>query len=297
MNVLIVDDSEDALVLARRRLAPENVEITCARSGEEGLELARATKPDLVLLDVNMPGMSGFDVCRAIKGDDALSSIPVVFLSGSGGPEDKVKGLDLGAVDFVTKPFDAFELRARVRAALRTKALQDMLAEQAKLDPLTGLANRRALEQRLTQEWDRKQRHGDTLSIAMADIDHFKRVNDQFGHPVGDRVLQAVAGVLKDQSRGMDVPARYGGEEFAILIPATSMEGAAILAERCREGVENLRTVHSGQEVRTTASFGVANCEGHVSWSEVVSAADDALYEAKRSGRNQVKVHTQSPAP
>jgi diguanylate cyclase (GGDEF)-like protein len=290
VKVLIVDDSEDALRLARQRLASENVDIACARTGQEGLELVRAEKPDLVLLDVNMPGMSGFDVCREIKSDGDICGIPVVFLSGSGGTEDRVKGLDLGAVDFVTKPFDAFELRARVRAALRTKALQDMLAEQAQIDPLTGLANRRGLHQRLSQEWARTQRQGGTLSLIMADIDHFKRINDAFGHPVGDSVLQAVAGVLKHEAREMDFPARHGGEEFTILVPGASVAEAGTLAERCRAGIEALSRPHNGQQVRATASLGVASSVGHTSWEELVAAADDALYRAKRSGRNRVEI-------
>ncbi len=295
MKVLIVDDSEDALRLAKRRLAPEGLDIVCAGDGREGLELARTENPDLILLDVKMPETSGFEVCRALKDDSELAAIPVVFLSGSGGPREKVKGLDLGAVDYVTKPFDAFELRARVRAALRTKRLQDLLMEQAQLDPLTGLANRRSLENRLAQEWARTRRHGDSLSFIMADIDHFKHVNDTFGHAVGDRVLQKVADVLKRESREMDVPARYGGEEFALLVPGESGEGSASLAERCRIGIEELRTVHDEQEIRTTASFGVADERAQQSWSDLVVAADDALFRAKDEGRNRVQRHAANP--
>ena len=159
-----------------------------------GLKAARSEEPDLILLDLDMPDISGFDVCRSLKADAELCMIPVLFLSGSTTPEDKIVGLDLGAVDYVTKPFDAFELRARVRAALRTKHLQDMLFEHAHIDPLTGLPNRRALMERLQQEWARIERHGGRLSFIMADIDDFKSVNDRFGHHVGDKILQKVAG-------------------------------------------------------------------------------------------------------
>ncbi len=145
MKVLIVDDHPDSVAVAEARLAGENVTICSASSGAAALEAARREKPDLILLDVDMPDMSGFDVCRALKADVELCMIPVLFLSGSGNLEDKVQGLDLGAVDYVTKPFDSFELRARVRAALRNKHLQDMLIEHAQVDPLTGLCNRRAL--------------------------------------------------------------------------------------------------------------------------------------------------------
>lgn len=178
MKLLIVDDDRDALDVAKIRLAKENVAIVCADGGAAGLKAARSEQPDLILLDLDMPDMSGFDVCRALKADAELCMIPVLFLSGSTTAEDKIHGLDLGAVDYVTKPFDAFELRARVRAALRTKHLQDMLFEHAHIDPLTGLPNRRALVERLQREWARIERHGGRLSFIMADIDHFKRVND-----------------------------------------------------------------------------------------------------------------------
>ena len=160
MKILIIDDSADALAVAKTRLAHEGHEILCAGGGREGLETAGRETPDLILLDVDMPDMNGFEVCRRLKENTATFSTPVIFLSGSGGIDDKVKGLDLGAADFVTKPFDAYELRARVRAVLRTKHLQDLLRECALIDPLTELPNRRALDERLRQEWARLLRHG-----------------------------------------------------------------------------------------------------------------------------------------
>ncbi|MEN6449498.1 MAG: response regulator [Thermoguttaceae bacterium] len=184
MKVLIIDDSLDALQVAKVRLAKEQLDIVCAENGQAGLDAARREFPDLILLDVDMPGMSGFDVCRALKADVDLCMIPVLFLSGSVTPEDKVRGLDLGAVDYLGKPFDAFELRARVRAALRTKHLQDLLIEHAHIDPLTGMSNRRAMMERLECEWARIQRHGGQLSFIMADLNHSDSVNDRFGRQV-----------------------------------------------------------------------------------------------------------------
>ena len=219
MKILIVDDNPEALAVAKVRLSKESVDILCAESGTAGLEAARREKPDLILLDVDMPDMSGFEVCRALKGEAELCMIPVLFLTASSTPEDKVRGLDLGAVDYVTKPFDAFELRARVRAALRTKHLQDLLIEHAHIDPLTGLPNRRALMECLQREWARIERHGGRLSFVMADIDHFKLVNDAYGHHIGDRLLQEVAQAIAEQCRQGDLPARYGGEEFAMVVP------------------------------------------------------------------------------
>jgi len=300
MKVLIVDDSPEALALAKVRLAKEGLELLCADGGRVGLEMARRWRPDLVLLDVNMPDMSGFEVCRELKADQELCMIPVIFLAGSSKPEDKVKGLDLGAVDYVTKPFDAFELRARVNAALRNKHLQDLLIEHAKIDPLTGLSNRRGLMDRLRREWSRIQRYGGALSFVMCDVDHFKRVNDTYGHAVGDRVLEAVAGAIASQCRQTDLPARYGGEEFAIIVPDEAVLGAARLAERCRRAVEAVDAHAQDMRGRVTASFGVADAVGADSPEAVVERADEALYLAKDRGRNRVEfvgLHSQTSTP
>lgn len=291
MKILIIDDSPDALAVAKARLAHEGHEIICAGGGKEGLEAAGRENPDLILLDVDMPDLNGFDVCRRLKADAALCMVPVVFLSGSGGPEEKVKGLNIGAVDFVTKPFDAFELRARVNAAMRTKQMQDLLIKHAEIDPLTGLSNRRALDKRLAQEWSRLLRHGGRLSVIMADIDHFKNVNDRFGHPVGDEVLRQVAGLLAKGCRETDMPVRYGGEEFVVVVPETAAQAAAGFAERLRTGIcAGPLEVH-GKAIEVTASFGVADDQGRQSPEEIIQAADEALYRAKSAGRNCVRAH------
>ena len=234
--------------------------------------------------------MTGFDVCRILKADPELCMIPVLFLSGSGTSDDKVRGLDLGAVDYITKPFDDFELRARVRAAIRTKELQDLLIEHAHIDPLTGLPNRRALMDRLQMEWARMQRHGGELSFIMADIDHFKRVNDTYGHSIGDKVLQEVARTIARQCRESDLPARYGGEEFAVVVPNEGISGAVHLAERCRREIEKVNLPAKGEPIRPTASFGVADAVGVSSAELLVDRADQALYRAKAAGRNRVAV-------
>jgi two-component system, cell cycle response regulator len=288
MKTLIIDDSPDALAVAKARLAKENLDILSAGGGAEGLETARRERPDLILLDLDMPGMSGFDVCRALKADAELCMTPVIFLTGSGCQADKVKGLDLGAVDYVTKPFDGVELQARVRVALRTKHLQDLLVKYAQVDPLTELWNRRALEERLRHEWARVLRYGSSLAFVMVDLDHFKLVNDTYGHPAGDQVLRDVATILAGECRDTDVPARYGGEEFTIVLPSHRVPGAAVLAERCRWKIEDARVHASGAEIRVTASFGVADSDGYASCEEMIEAADKALYRAKQDGRNRV---------
>jgi diguanylate cyclase (GGDEF)-like protein len=291
VKVLIIDDSPEAIAVAKARLEKEeNLTILCAEWGRPGLEMLKAERPDLVLLDVDMPDISGFDLCRMIKSDPELCMIPVIFLTGSGGTEDKVRGLDLGAVDYISKPFDAFELRARVRVALRTKHFQDLLIEHAQIDPLTSLFNRRALQERLAQEWDRIMRHGGRLAFIMVDLDHFKRVNDTYGHSIGDRVLQEAAKVLQGQCRKVDLPVRYGGEEFAIIVPEVSALDAANLAERCRNDMEKLSVRAGDSTVGITASFGVSDTDGVGSADAMIECADRALFQAKQAGRNAVRV-------
>jgi diguanylate cyclase (GGDEF)-like protein len=287
-RLLLVDDDVESLAVARARLADDGIEISYATGGRAGLEAAKCQHPDLILLDLDMPDMTGFDVCQILKADPELCMIPVLFLSGSGTPGGKVRGLDLGAVDYITKPFDDFELRARVRAAIRTKQLQDLLIEHAHVDPLTGLPNRRALMDRLQMEWARMQRHGGELSFIMADIDHFKRVNDTYGHSIGDKVLQEVARTIARQCRENDLPARYGGEEFAVVVPNEAISGATHLAERCRQEIENVNLPAKGKPIHPTVSFGVADADGVSSAELLIDRADQTLYQAKTAGRNRV---------
>jgi two-component system, cell cycle response regulator len=289
MKLLIIDDDPDALEVAKSRLARESVDIVCASGGISGLEAARRERPDLILLDLDMPDISGFETCRRMKSDVELCMIPVLFLSGSSTPEDKVRGLDLGAVDYITKPFDAFELRARVRAALRTKHMQDLLVENAHIDPLTGLPNRRAFMKRLQHEWARVERRGGQLAFIIADVDGFKQINDGYGHHIGDKMLQEVASAIASQCRDVDLPARYGGDEFAIIVPEETTASATCLAERCREEIERIAVKVKSDVVTVTTSFGVADAMGMGSPEALIKHADEALYRAKRTGRNTVE--------
>jgi diguanylate cyclase (GGDEF)-like protein len=293
MKILIVDDNSDALLIAKKRLEKECETIVCADGGKAGLEKAKLENPDLILLDIDMPDMSGFEVCQALKADPELCMIPVLFLSGSVSAENKIKGLDLGGVDYITKPFDSFELQARVRAALRTKNLQDLLIEHAHIDPLTGLPNRRALMERLQQEWARMERHGQPFSFIMADIDHFKKVNDTYGHIVGDQLLQEVAQVFAKQCRNIDMPARYGGEEFAIVVSGTTAAETLNLAERCRQEIEKINIPVNDGTLSTTVSLGIAEATGLTASEALIEHADEALYDAKTTGRNKVSSYDQ----
>jgi len=297
-RVLVIDDSEMIHKLVRARLADEPVEIHCATGADTGIALATRIDPDLILLDVEMPGCDGFEACRRLKQDAVLSCIPVVFLTGMSTPAQKVQGLELGAVDYVTKPFDPAELRARVRAALRTKYLMDLLAKRAMIDGLTGLWNRACFEQRLASELSLTRRSDRPLACAMLDLDHFKRINDTHGHPFGDEVLRGVASVIQEACRAEDVPCRYGGEEFVLLLPNTALDGAMNLAERIRAAVSNTPFTYRRERVNVTCSIGIAdNLRLEGTDTSLVDLADQALYRAKQDGRNRAVSAVDLPVP
>jgi diguanylate cyclase (GGDEF)-like protein len=292
-RVLVVDDSEPIHKLIEARLRPEGLDVTSELCGARGVERAVADRPDLILLDIDLPDLDGFEVCRQLKEHPATKDIPIIFLTGTTSTESKVRGLDLGAVDYVTKPFDQVELRARVRAALRTKRLQDLLEHQSFLDGLTGLWNRSYLEQRMESELNIARRYGRPVSLILVDIDHFKQINDTHGHLFGDIVLQGTAECLPIYARRSDIVTRYGGEEFAILLADTSLRAAAYVAERLRAAVEARCFEAHGEAVSVTASFGISctqDIEGEISRENLIQAADRALYASKDGGRNQCHV-------
>lgn len=289
--VLLVDDSQDVHRLLRARLRSKDLELLDVYTGEEAIAAARDRQPALILLDLNMPGMDGFEVLRALKDDPTTLEIPVIVLSGLQSPHDKVTAFDLGAVDYVTKPFELTELRVRIRSALRMHQLLQMLANRARIDGLTGLWNRAYFTQRWEEEHGRHQRHGHPLTLALIDLDHFKSINDTYGHPAGDAVLQGMASILQREARASDVPCRFGGEEFALILPDTSPENAGTVCERIRAAVE-ATTWPRHPERKVTCSIGLAgaaespgSCPSAESWIE---AADRALYMAKKGGRNRV---------
>ncbi len=290
MKVLIIDDDPASVALARQWLKKDGHGIVTAADGEEGLAMAVREEPDLILLDVHMPGMNGFQVCEKLKADSRTRHIPVIFLSAADETREKVKGLDLGAVDYVTKPFDRFELPARVRAALRTKRLQDLLTVYSEIDSLTEVYNRRVLMERLEQEWNRTRRYSTTVAFIMCDIDHFKNVNDTHGHPTGDQVLERIATLLRKSVRSSDMVGRYGGEEFGIIMVNADRASAAAAAERYRKKIESMDFHSRRGEFRVTVSFGVADSRDKDSLNQLITAADRALYKAKETGRNTVCV-------
>ncbi len=286
-RVMVVDDDPAIHHLVRARLKDESLDIVSVFLGSDALPQIIEQQPDLILLDIDMPDMSGLDVCRQIKGSAATMQIPVIFLTGADSMEDKVTGLDLGAVDYVTKPFNPIELRARVRAALRTKFVIDLLAQKAMIDGLTGLWNRGFLDQTLATQIAHAQRNGTPFSLIICDVDHFKLVNDRFGHPVGDDVLRSVARVMRRRVRSSDSVCRYGGEEFVIIASGATAEQTEMLAEDVRRLIEATVTISGRPEVRVTASLGVAQYDGNGA-TDLLRRADEALYAAKQAGRNTV---------
>lgn len=305
-RILVVDDNADNIQLLRARLEARGYVVEEAADGEIALERVFASPPpDLILLDVMMPKIDGFEVVRRIKSDESLPFIPVIMQTALDSTESMIQGLDAGADDYVSKPVNFRELDARVKSLLRIQALQAALAQRERelsvanaqlrvlssTDVLTGVANRRSLEERLHDMWEHSIRLHEPLSVVMCDIDHFKRVNDDFGHQVGDAVLQQFAQLLQTEAREIDRVGRYGGEEFVLLLPGTVLDAAVTFAERIRERVEAAEFRYGeGQTLQKTMSCGVA------AWphplvndpEQLIKAADDALYVAKETGRNRV---------
>ena len=292
-RVLVIDDEPSIHKLIAARLRPEGIVVTGELDGVRGIARAITESIDLILLDVGLPNLDGFQVCRKLKEHPSTRNIPIIFLTGDTTMDAKIRGLDMGAVDYVTKPFEQAELRARVRAGLRTKRLQDILERQSFLDGLTGLWNRPYLDQRLESELNVAHRYGRPLGLMMTDIDHFKVVNDTHGHLFGDIVLQGVAEELRGYARRSDIVARYGGEEFAVLLTDTPLSAGTFVAERLRASVENRRFDVHDELVTVTASFGLActeNIVGDVTPEALIHAADRALFASKDAGRNCVHI-------
>jgi len=270
-----------------------------AGNGLEGFKLLLNNTVDVVLCDLEMPGMDGLKFLGMRNTREELKDIPVIMLTGHGESEKKVKGLEQGASDYITKPFDAGELIARVKVQLKIKSLQDDLKEQnrkleqmSNTDPLTQLANRRFLMETLKREYQRCRREKNNLSLIMADIDHFKSVNDTYGHQDGDEVLKVVSKIILEQLREYDIAARFGGEEFAIVLPATSLGNAMQVASRIRKKVELLVFHGNLGKLKMTISLGVSSCPQNKigGIDDLIKLADDALYSAKKDGRNKVVI-------
>ncbi len=290
--VLVADDDDDAREALVGLLTPA-FDVSAASDGDQAVELARTERPDAILMDLFMPRLDGLQALERLRGDATTADIPVIFVSARGDAAVKARTLDLGAADYLQKPFSERELRARLERTLRLSQSQEALRELAQTDPLTGLANLRAFRARLEDEVKRARRYNTPLTAIMADMDYLKPVNDELGHAAGDRAIAAVAAVIRAELRETDFGARYGGDEFVLLLPHTTADEGRVLAERiCARLRETVLDV-SGRRVPIGASFGVACLPedgGDFGADALVRAADAALYRAKRSGRSRVEV-------
>ena len=310
MKALVIEDTVTSATLVCHLLEKMGLRAIHARDGEAGIIQFKSERPDLILLDIIMPGLDGFEVARRIRQLEQDGEwTPIIFLSAKGSETDLERGIDVGGDDYLVKPVSEIVLKAKVRAMQRiaqmrysllllTRKLNDANRELSRLssvDGLTGIPNRRIFDDTLSREWRRAERRSAPLSLVLLDIDHFKDYNDHYGHQAGDECLKSVAssiaGVLK---RPTDLAARYGGEEFAIILPETDSEGAASVAQAALDALGELRIAHADSATAqvVTLSAGVATMvperQDHNGWSALLAQADQNLYLAKRSGRNRI---------
>jgi diguanylate cyclase (GGDEF)-like protein len=292
-RLLVVDDQATNIQVLYQILA-NDYQVLMATSGAQALTLCASKKPDLVLLDLIMPEMDGYQVCQRLKADPTTRDIPVIFITAQTDESAEEMGFDLGAVDFISKPINPRIVRARVKTHLTLKAQSDLLRSWAYLDGLTGVHNRRFFDERVAAEMGRASRNRSALSLVMLDVDFFKRFNDRYGHQAGDDCLRRVANTLRDSlMRAGDHIARYGGEEFVCLLPDTGFVGAMQIAEQIRHEIIGLQIVHEDSSVApfVTVSLGVGTKPEKVSGSanELISVADAQLYKAKALGRHRIE--------
>jgi len=291
-KVLVVDDEKQNRDLLAELLR-NDCRVILAKNGIQAIERAHELQPDLILLDVMMPDMNGHQVIQALKHDDATRQIPVIFISALDSPEDEEHGLDLGAVDYITKPFHPSIVRKRVRNHLQSVHHRHLLENLAKIDSLTEIANRRRYDEALESEWRRCARNNSPLSMIIIDVDHFKAYNDRLGHAAGDMILRTIAIALKGfMRRPGDLAARYGGEEFVLLLPQGDAQAASHIAGDIRATVEQMQLAHPASPVSpyVTISLGGMTTQpydGQVD-PQFFRDADAALYAAKARGRNRV---------
>lgn len=292
-TILCIDDDRDILNLLEKILAGAGYTVITAANGRQGISEALIRKPDLILLDIVMPGMDGYEVCKKIKDKEETKNIPVIFITAKKEDEDEAKGLKIGAVDYIRKPFYPPIVKSRVRTQLDLKLKTDMLEKLVSIDGLTNIYNRRKFDETLKLEWKRAMRNKLPLSLIMSDIDHFKGYNDHYGHTAGDDCLRRVSQGLKNLlQRPADLLARYGGEEFAVILPETDYKGAIYISAILLKGIEdlNISYPHSPIVGHVTISIGIAtsipgkNCNTPL---QLIEAADSMLYVAKQNGRNQ----------
>ena len=293
-KILVIDDDRTISAAVKDRLEGVVVDrVLKADLPGEGIRLALSEKPDAILLDINMPQMDGFKVCRHLKKNAATREIPILFLTIDQNVTHLAKALDCGGADYIRKPFNAAELEARVKAALRTKRMLDLLLEQARIDALTGLKNRAAMDDALVAATAAYVRAGQPFALLMIDLDHFKEINDTYGHGAGDAVLSKIGTSLSDRCRPYDSACRFGGDEFGVILGHTEGANARQAAERIMSGVIEVEVQAAEAVVVVKSSAGLASsAEMPDSFepADLLKVADEALYRAKREGRGRLVV-------
>lgn len=295
-KLLVVDDQPINIQVMYRCFAGD-YQVFMATSGEQALSICKSNPPDLLLLDVVMPGLDGFEVCKQLKADETTNHIPVIFVTAHTDPAQETHGLNLGAVDFIAKPVNPDVVRARVKTHLTLKFQSDLLRKLVFLDGLTGVFNRRYFDQQVSTEWSRATRNQLPLSVILLDVDYFKRYNDHYGHQAGDDALRTVAHALKTcLRRPADLVARYGGEEFGCILPETTYDDALLIAHALERKVRELALPHADSSVDKviTISVGLATRQGQGQGdapgdvADLIGLADSLLYQAKHTGRGKV---------
>ena len=290
-KILVVDDNKLNILLLKQILSDEDYEVHVLTSGAHVLEKSLEIKPDAILLDIMMPEIDGFEVCSMLKEEPITKNIPVIMVTAKTQGEDLKKAFNLGAFDYVKKPIDEVEVISRLRSALKYNAQQKVLETMAMTDGLTGLYNHKLILDLFDKEYKKAKRNNQAIAFLMLDIDHFKKVNDTYGHKTGDEVLQRLADILRKNSRNSDLLGRYGGEEFCIILPNIKIEESQFVCERIRKAVEESKITFKDQTINITISIG--NCFNHpmstYSEEDVIIRADEALYKAKNNGRNRTE--------
>lgn len=292
LNVLVIEDHPDQRDLLAIVLKREGYRVITAGNGLEALEKLEAENVQIALSDIMMPKMDGFELIKRIRSNPATKSIYLILITARIQEGDRVRGLDLGADDYITKPFSFSELLARVRVASRMVQYQQHLEYQTQVDSLTGLFNRRAFEKKFIEEFERSKRYHNPLSVLMLDLDNFKTINDTYGHHGGDAALVKISETLREMTRQSDFPSRYGGEEFVLILPETDQESALQVASKVHDAIRRSSFGTATRPFTLTVSIGVNSTSTQVysSWRELLDDADRALYFAKNTGKDRIEL-------
>lgn len=292
LTVLVIEDHPDQRDLLAIVLQREGYRVVTAANGVEALEKLEVEKVQITLSDIMMPKMDGFELINRIRNNPDLKNIYLILITARIQEGDRVRGLDLGADDYITKPFSFSELLARVRVGSRVVQYQQHLEYQTHIDPLTGLFNRRAFEKKLDEEFERAKRYHHHLSLLILDIDNFKLINDTYGHHGGDAALIKISETLREKTRQSDFPSRYGGEEFVLVLPETEQDSALQVATKIHDAIRSCTFGTPNQPFRLTVSIGLSSTSNrsYAEWRQMLKDADQALYVAKNNGKDRIEV-------